>query len=68
MSTAGDDPDRGESPPGPVRPVVQMRVGRLLAVMGILLAAVFGGIGWLQSQSLPSRPKSGGHACVTSGR
>ena len=52
MSTAGDDPERGESPPDPVRPVVPMRIGRLLAVMGLLLAAVFGGIGWLQAQSL----------------
>jgi hypothetical protein len=28
------------------------RVGRLLAVMALLLALVFGGIAWLQAQSL----------------
>ena len=33
-------------------PAGSRRVGRLLTVMALLLALVFGGIAWLQAQSL----------------
>ena len=44
------DPALGQAAPASRMPT--SRVGRLMAVMVVLLTAVFGGIGWLQTQSL----------------
>lgn len=38
--------------PGPTTRAPSARVGRLMALMVLLLAVIFGGIGWLQTQSL----------------